>query len=311
MSCAAGTHDDFGGPSDSDTANEGGLGLDGTPGAPNGGTPVIYANTDDSLYAMDPTSKSVVLIGAFTGGSGSMTDCAVDGTGQLFVNSTSAIYSAAIPASGSGPVVLSLKTSLPTTSKFYALGFTPAGVLESGESLIAGDGAGELYYVDVSGPSATPMKVSFFGPWLAGDPAPGRKGDLWSLSGDLVFYMDGATPRGLATLRDCYSTSGGTPKCDNTNDVFAEIDMTALKTAFDTKTPQNVRKRIIGSGTGVGELYGAGAWDDKFYAFSRNPAQLVEIDSTGAATIVNSFGSIANGWSGAGVTTKAKITVIK
>jgi hypothetical protein len=54
-----------------------------------------------------------------------------------------------------------------------------------------------------------------------------------------------------------------------------------------------------------------GAWDDKVYAFGRGPAQLVEMDSAGSGSVVNVFSDISNGWSGAGVTTKAKITVIK
>lgn len=285
---------------------DGGLAGDGAPGPGGDGTPIVYGNTDDSLYSMDPGTKKVVLIGKFSGGTGTMTDCAVNGEGQLFVNSATAVYSAALPTGGTGPVALTLKTALPSTSKFYALGFTPAGVLEAGESLIAGDGAGDLYYIDTSGPSATPQKLGVFGAWTSGDPGPGTTGDLWTLSGDVLFYMDGATPRGLATLRACTKS-----KCQNTNDVLAEIDMVALKKAFDTKTTQDVRKRIIGGGAGVGELYGIGAWDDTVYAFGRNPAALVGIDPTGSATVLSSFPSITNGWSGAGVTTKAKVTVIR
>jgi len=319
--CAVGNHDPSAGPNgsnpglqaDGGTGNDSGLNVDGAPSPGTDGTPVVYAHTDDSLYAMDPATKAVTLVGAFVGGTGGMTDCAVDGNGNLFVNSTSAVYAAALPAGGTGPVNLTLKTTLPAGSKFYALGFTPAGVLEAGETLLAGDGAGDVYYIDTSTSTTTPIKLGIFGPWLAGDPGPGRSGDLWTLSGDLLFYMDGSTPRGLATLRSCYSSSygGGSPKCESTNDVFAEIDMAALKTAFDTKSPQNIRKRIIGSGSGVGSLFGVGAWDDKSYAFSRSPAQLVQIDSTGAGLVINEFPAITNGWSGACVTTKAKITVIK
>lgn len=282
----------------------------GTPGTGTDATPIVYGHSDDSLYAMDPSTKTVSLIGKFTGGSGSMTDCAVDGQGHLFVNSTSVVYSATLPAGGTGDVALSVKTTLPAGSKFYALGFTPAGVLQPQETLIAGDGSGDLYWIDTSTASATPVKIGVFGGWKPGDPAPSRSGDVWALSGDLLFYLDGTTPRGLATLRTCYTSKGST-KCDNTNDVFAEIDMVALKNAFDTKTPQNVRKQIIGAGSHVGELFGLGAWGDKSYAFSRNPAQLVEIDGAGTGTVINAFPAITNGWSGACVTTKAKITVVK
>ena len=315
--CAAGSNTDPGSAGHDSggglqvDGGDGGLSGDGGPIGPGDGTPVIYANTDDSLYSMDPTTKKVTLIGKFTGGTGSMTDCAVNGEGKLFVNSTTEVYSAALPAGGAGPVTLTLKTTLPTASKFYALGFTPAGVLEPDESLIAGDGAGDLYFIDTTGPAATPLKLGVFGSWTSGDPGPGKVGDLWTLSGDVVFYMDGATPRGLATLRACTPSATGKPKCQSTNDVLAEIDMTALKKAFDTKSPANVRKRIIGGGAGVGELYGVGAWDDTVYAFGRNPAQLVGINGSGAGASLETFSSITNGWSGAGVTTKAKISVIR
>ena len=127
--CAVGTHDPAsdglspgGSQLDAGPGGDGGLyGVDGAPSPGTDGTPTIYGHTDDSLYAMDPTTKAVTLVGAFSGGSGSMTDCAVDGNGRLFVNSSSAVYSAALPAGGVGPVALTLKTSLPSGSKFYAL----------------------------------------------------------------------------------------------------------------------------------------------------------------------------------------------
>jgi hypothetical protein len=321
LSCAAGSNPSSGGPvQDTGTdggfavdvgGSDGGLNVDTAPTEGGDGTSVVYAHTDDSLYAMDPATKGVSLIGKFVGASSGLTDCAVDRDGHLFVNSTSVVYTAALPAGGTGDVALSVNTTLPSDSKFYALGFTPAGVLEAGETLIAGDGAGDLYWIDTSSSSATPVKLGVFGAWMPGDPGPGRSGDTWALSGDVLFYMDGSTPRGIATLRSCYSSSGGSPKCQTTNDVFAEIDMAALKTAFDTRSPQNVRKRIIGGGSHVGQLYGLGAWDDESYAFSRGPAQLVQIDGAGTGTVINDFPSITNGWSGACVTTKAKISVIK
>jgi len=279
-------------------------------------TTTIYAQTDTELYSMDPATKTVTDIGPFAGNTGAITDLAVDASGALWVNSASAIYSVALPASGTGTVQLTLKTTLPSSSRFYALGFVPAGVLGTGESLIAGDGAGDLYFVDTSGPSATPQKLGSFGAWKSGDPSNGKSGDLWTLSGDVVFYMDGTTPRGIATLRPC-STKSGSTTCDNTNDVLAEIDMVALKSAYTSKTAaSSLRKQLIGGGSGHGHLFGIGAWEANVYAFSRvdsttsAPAQLLQIGSAGTATVLQSFPSITAGWSGAGVTTKATITVL-
>ena len=286
-----------------------------------GGTSLVYAHTDTELYSLDPATKAVTKIGPFTGNTGSITDLAIAGDNSMFVNSTTEIYSATLPAGGTGNVVLTLKTTLPSGLKFYALGFTPAGVLGAGEALIAGDGNGDLYYVDTSAASTTPQKLGSFGAWQSGDPGPGRSGDQWTLSGDVVFYMDGAIPRGLATLRACFTSSTGKTKCQNTNDVLAEVDMDALKAAYASKSAApTLRKRILGtSGSGFGRLFGIGAWEDKVYAFSRNetttspavPAQLIVLDSTGVGTSAQSFPAITAGWSGAGVTTKAKISIIK
>jgi hypothetical protein len=316
--CATGSEkDSVGVPQD---GGPGGLQTgDSQPGPAGGGATLIYAHTDTELYSMDPTTKAVTDIGPFAGNNGSITDLAVDAAGHLFVNSTTEIYSAQLPAGGTGTVQVTLKTTLPSGSKFYALGFVPAGVLESGEAMIAGDGAGDLYFIDTTGPSATPLRLGSFGKWRTGDPAPGQAGDFWALSVDVVFYMSGSTPHGIATLRDCYQKSGTTsPTCDNTNDVLAEIDMTALANAYKTKTAAtSLRKQILGGGTQHGRLFGIGAWEANVYAFSRNdtksgePAKLLQIDGTGAATELQSFPAITAGWSGAGVTSAATITVIQ
>lgn len=301
-------------------------------GGPGPGTSIVYANTDTELWSMDPATKAVTKIGAFGGSSGSITDVAVDGDGNVYVNSTTEVYTAALPAGGTGTVALTLKTSLPTTYKFYALGFVPKGVLTPGEALIAGDDGGDLYYIDTSTSSSTPQKLGSFGSFQSGDPNPSSKAvvgkDLWTLSGDVIFYIDadGTTPRGLASLRSCYTKSGSTkPTCYSDNDAIAEIDMAALKANFDSKgSSASLKKRFLGGSTpsGTGRLFGMGAWGDSIYAFSRDykgsttggaavPAELVQIGSTGVGSVLNSFGSITNGWSGAGVTTKAKITIIK
>ncbi len=282
-----------------------------------GGQTFIYAHTDTELYSMDPKTQKLTDIGAFAGGSGSITDLAVNAKGDVWVNSETAIYTATLPAGGTGPVQLTLKTSLPSGSKFYALGFVPAGYLQADEALIAGDSAGSLYYIDTSGSSATPQNLGSFGSYQAGDPSPAKSGDLWTLSGDVVFYTDsGGAVRGLATLRSCYTSSSGSVSCSSKNDVLAEVDMNALKTAFTSKSPAtSLRKQILGSGTGYGRLFGIGAWEQNVYAFSRasgttTPAMLLQIGSNGAATVLQTFSSITAGWSGAGVTTTATITVL-
>jgi hypothetical protein len=265
------------------------------------GPPLIYAHTDTELYSMDPTTHAVTDIGPFSDGSGStptITDLAVDGSGDVFVNSETAIYTATIPTSGTGTVNITLRAQLQTGTKFYALGFTPAGTLESGESLIAGDSAGSLYYIPSTGSSVVPQNLGGFG-------------GSWELSGDVVFFTSNGSTIGLATIRQC------DPTCDTKNDSLAEIDMAALKQAYTSQTPSTaLLQQVLGSGTGFGDLFGIGAWGSSVYAFSREqsggtPAQLVQVDSSGTGTSLQSFTNITSGWSGAGVTTKAPVTILQ
>jgi hypothetical protein len=295
-----------GGGSGNDAASgagdDSGHGLVGDSGSGTGtsGPAVIYAHTDAELYSMDPNTHQVTDIGPFSDGSGqtpTITDLAVDGSGDVYVNSETAIYKATLPASGTGTVTLTLQTQLETGTKFYALGFTPPGTLESGESLIAGDSAGDLYYIPSTGASVVPQNLGGFG-------------GNWELSGDVVFYTSGGATIGLATIRSCSSS------CDTKNDSLAEIDMAALEQAFTSQSPSSqLLQQLLGSGTGFGDLFGIGAWGDSVYAFSReessgSPAQLVQIVSSGAGTSLQSFPNITEGWSGAGVTTKAPVTIV-
>jgi hypothetical protein len=278
----------------------------GSEDAATGTVQLIYAHTDTELYSMDPTTHAVTDIGPFQVNgsvpSDAVTDLAVDAEGNVWVNTESDVYKADVPTTP-GPVALTLQTTTSSSSKFYALGFAPAGVLGSGEGLVAGDGNGELWYINTSGSNATPQDLGGFGSDPSGDP--------WELSGDVVFYTQNGAPTGLATIRSCSSSKGD---CEKSNDYLAAIDMSALSQAFSSGTPGTLLKGTYGTGTGVGELFGLGAWGDAAYGFAReqssSPAQLVQIDgTTGTGTPLQTFPDITSGWSGAGVTTKASISV--
>lgn len=281
----------------------------------------VYANTDDTLYQMDPLSKGVVEIGKFDGldtaKNEDMTDIAVDADGRVFGISAFStgggnVYELTVPASP-GTVSITRKRTLPTTVRFYALAFAPKGTLGAAEQLVAGDDNGTLWYVPTDGSSA--VKIGDFGTVASGDPGGGTAGQSWQLSGDIAFFSNGGTPVGIATVRPCTDTS-----CKADNDVVIEIDMTALA----KKDPKaNLKKRFIGAASGYGRLFGIGAWNDQVYAFQRsststtspNPAALVGISLvTGKGTMLKEFSDITaakNGWSGAGVTTAAKIVLPK
>jgi hypothetical protein len=302
VGCAVGTFAN--GDGKQGFSSDGGYSLNGDGGSMASGASVIYAHSDTELYSLDPTTSVMIDIGPFDDGSGNLsaiTDLAVNGTGDVWVNSESAIYRATLP-NGQGPVTLSLVANIALGSGqyFYALGFAPAGVLGTGETLVAGDNNGVLYAIETNGQTT---ELGSFGT--------NSSGSTYELSGDVMFFMQSGTPRGLATVRTC----GKSGTCDTTNDILAEINVPAMTTAYQTKTvAASLTKQLLGSGTGYGRLFGIGAWNNQVFAFSRTsgdtPAQLIAIDGTGTGQVVQSFAQITGGWSGAGVTTTATVTIL-
>jgi len=309
-------------PGGGDQGGDGGLALNGdsSQGGSSSMTTSIYANSDTALYTVDPASKAVTLVGQFEGigggtGDDAVTDLAVNAEGEVYVNTETVVYKVTLPASG-GPVPLTRVATIATSGSqyFYALAFAPPGVLGAGETLVGGDGNGEVWSIDpVSGAT---QDLGNFGPVL------GDSRHIFGVSGDIVFYLDSSSmPTGLATIRSC--DSSGT--CTETDDYLAGIDMTALANAYTSHTPAasllgglyGGSSTSTGSGTGYGKLFGLGAWGGEVYAFARAgssgspPPQLVLIDTTtGLGTVApSSSGFSSGGWSGAGVSTRASVTV--
>jgi hypothetical protein len=292
----------------------------GAPGGGEAGTTVvtIYGNTDTALYSLDPMTHDVALIGQFSGFSGgtdddSATDCAVNAAGDVYVNSESVVYKATLPTAA-GTVVLTKVASIALASKqkFYALAFAPAGVLGAAETLVGGDGSGELWSIDTT--SGATRDLGGFGS------DPDDTNDILALSGDIVFYSVAGTPTGIATIRSCESSGSD---CSTKSDYLAGIDMTALAAAYASGTPASSLLAGIyggasgstGNGTGYGELFGLGVWEGTVFGFGNaldsNPPSLVSINtSTGVGSLISdSFGFSTGGWSGAGVSTTTTVTI--
>lgn len=288
---------------------------DGGVGAGDGGvattSTLIYANTDDTLYTLDPATNAVTVVGAMSGADGNVTDCAVNAEGELYVNSATTIYRATLPGSGKGSVALKKVASIGSSAqKFFALAFAPPGVLGTGETLVGGDDVGELWAIDAT--TGATKRLGGFG---------SSKTGVYALSGDVVFYTDASgKPTGLATIRAC--KSGGT-SCTTNNDFLAGIDMAALTQAYASGTPAKSLLAGIyggsaaGPGPGIngGELFGLGAWEGNVYGFERasanngKPALLLVDTNNGTGTRLPSTETFTNGWSGACVTTKVTVTV--
>jgi hypothetical protein len=316
-----------------------GLGDSGGGDAPADGsvktTILIYANTDTELYSLNPMMNTVTDIGPFAGTVGdasydkTITDVAVDAEGDVYVISETELYKAALPKGvdggvGTGTVNLTPIAPITTTTStgyddFYALAFAPKGFLGSGETLIGGDSNGELWSIDTT--TGATQDLGNFGP------VPGSTtGQIFALSGDMVFYTDSMSkPTGLATIRPC--TTGKDATCVETNDYLAGIDMTALAAAYTGKTHTTSllggiyggTSTTVGPGTTYGEIYGLGAWEGTVFGFTRaetgktdpHPPQLLTIDTTsGKGTVVPvAVDFTTNGWSGAGVSTTTTITI--
>ncbi|HEY1690888.1 MAG TPA: hypothetical protein VGG39_01925 [Polyangiaceae bacterium] len=313
-----------GGGSSGGTSSSGGLVGDGGTVVTEGGdgsvtvTNTVYANTDDTLYSVNPQTQAVTPIGPMVGTSdsntdGTVTDVAVDGSGDVYVNTESVIYKAVLPAGGTGTVQLQQVKALTGSTKFYALAFAPVGALDpNNETLVGGDSAGNLWSIDTS--SGASKNLGNFGADAS------QSGHTFELSGDLVFYLDAqGNPTGLATIRSCPSGGSGT-SC--TGDYLAGVNMTNLKAAYSGTAGASLLGGIYGSsssgpgaGTGFADVFGLAAWDSTVFGFTRYTKTaaptLITIDTTsGAGTQVKTFSFPNNdGWSGAGVTTKVTISV--
>ena len=277
----------------------------------------IYAHTDDTLYTLDPMTMTPTEVGAFAGlgggdGDTAVTDLAVDGKGDVYVNSETVLYQVALPTGGTGTVNITRVAKLGGGASFYALAYAPVGALDDAEeALVGGDSKGTLWSIDAATGDA--FALGDFGP----DPV--EDGNVLGLSGDVVFYTStNGAPLGLATIRSC-PPKGGT--CGK--DYLASIDMAAIKTAYSTKTAAtsllggvygSPAAGQLGNGTGFYGVYGLGAWNAQVFGFTRNRAslgpQLITIDTTtGAGTAAAPPFAFTNGWSGAGVTTKVAIII--
>ena len=283
-----------------------------------------YAHTATTLFTIDPANptQAPVQIGDFDclGGSGqdySMTDIAVNETGELWGISSHYVY----PLQISGTTVhcvSSYALNAPNGVVFYGLTFAPTGVLGSGEVLVAANTAGELYSVVQSGNGVTLTQHGTFGDVPTNDgrghnyPSDSSTGNTvgkaWELSGDIVFVKGSGSsgPLGFATVRDC-ATPPATSKCSNV-DTLIEIDVGMLMNATTQSVTKSIRGQVVKSSTcndpanqSYGGMYGIAASGASVYGFA-HAGSIVQIDNNdGTACLVQSTPS--QQWDGAAITT--------
>jgi len=300
----------------------------GQSGTGGGGPHIIYADTDDTLFTLDPTDPTLAIttVGKIDciGPSGTpgqqstaMTDLAVDKSQNIWGLSSYAVRPLTIQNGmvhcGTEvyvhvPDPNSTNPSFPYI-KFEALTFAPEGVIKPNEVLVAGDTAGELWSIE---PPGTISQHGQFGTVPADDGhghAYQYPGKLWELSGDIVFLANNGNPVGFATVRDCMNPPDNT-NCDPI-DTLIEIDMSALAQQGTQNVTKSIRGQIVKSPScgdtsgGYGSMYGIASWNDKVFGFSRS-GNLVEISNVdGSACLVKNYPMDL--FSGAAVTTVAPV----
>jgi len=309
-------------------------GISSTTSGGTGGMAVssAYLHTATSLYTFDPSNPSTapVYVGDFDclgSGSGqdySMTDLAVNSTGELWAISSHYVYP--IQISGSTVhCVDSYALNAPSGVVFYGLTFAPAGVLGSGEVLVGANTAGQLYSIEQNGNGITLTQRGTFGtvPQNDGhghnypsDSSTGNTvGSAWELSGDIVFLANNGNPLGFATVRDCKSPPS-TSNCSNT-DTLIEINVGMLATATTQSVTQSVRGQVVKSAsctdtshTSYGGMYGIAASGSSVFGLAHGTSSaggsIVQIDNNdGSACLVQS--SPSQQWDGAAITTVAQV----
>jgi hypothetical protein len=233
-----------------------------------GGTVLVYAHSDDTLYTVDPTTRNVVRVGSFAfptdGRMHTMTDLAVDAMGRITGVTQDALYTID-PMSARCTLIRALPTT--NTRVFVGLSWLPVGALDpAAEVLVGGATDGTLWRID-----ATTGQTRMVGTLPSG----------WGISGDLVSI------RGAATYATVRRTSG-----TSTTDTLVTLTFGS-----------GVTMRTIGE-VGFRSLYGLGYWRQTLYGFSRAGELIAIAANTGRGTRVS---MPAMQFSGAGVTTVASI----
>jgi hypothetical protein len=271
------------------------------PAVGDAGKVLFYANSDTTLYELDPDDLSapMVKVGDFDCvGPGKdtsvFTDVAVDKEGSVFGVSPAASWPLALGA----PVHCAAKWPLPYDTHFNGLTVAPEGTVAPTEALIGGNATGQLYAIDAT--SGAPTVVGTLGT----DAVTGRP---WTVSGDMVFMANQGSPIGFATVRTCTTTT----TCTFT-DTLVELDVKAIRPGTQSVL-KSVRGPIVkgawctnpASPQSFGSIFGIVAYRDKVYGFSRK-GDFIEIhNDDGSACLVWSDPNVK--FAGAGITTVAPV----
>jgi hypothetical protein len=246
----------------------------------------VFGHSADTLYKLEPISKTVTVVGKF---SGVDTSCGIgEGMWDIALDKDGNMYGSVAIAGGdcttiAGEMVKIDKTTGTTTELGTSAGafpnslsFVPAGTIDPTNEVLVGYNSDAYLRIDPTTGATTTI----------GNLNPNSTGQTWYSSGDIVSIIGGKT----------YLTATLDPS-GSANDSILEVDPvhgTALN--------------VIGQ-VGFGKVWGLGFWAGTAYGFDEG-GDLFSIDLTsGASTPIPLGGGISNvSFYGAGNTTAAPLT---
>jgi predicted small secreted protein len=208
-SCGTGTSSGFGadGGHGGSTSSSGGtddagslLGGDAGPSFPDAGGPsndggggasvtMVYAQSADTLYRLDPASKQVAVVGPFTGGCTSVIDIAIDSSSNAYVTTSNDLWKVSLQTAAC--------THISSGNYPNSLSFVPKGTLDPNAETLVGYFGSQYIRIDT-----TTGLVTNVGALTGG----------YTSSGDIVSVIGGGT---FLTVK------GGSQSCD---DCLLQID---------------------------------------------------------------------------------------
>ncbi len=175
-------------PASQDVINLGEASGDG--GSSDAAAAVVYAESKDTLYVLDPVTKAIKTVGAFTGCT-EVIDIALDKDSNMYATTFDGLYT--IDRTTAACTLVASGSNYPNS-----LSFVPAGTLDPMVEALVGYVGGTYVHIDTKSGAITML---------------GSIGQSYSSSGDIVSVKGGGT----------YLTVKGGPK-GTCNDCLIEVD---------------------------------------------------------------------------------------
>jgi hypothetical protein len=184
--------------------------------------PVVYGQSASVLYAINPTSKAVVKVGAFVGcDTSGVIDIALDKSSKMYATTFQGVYT--VDTSNAACTLLASGTTYPNS-----LSFVPAGTVDPSVEALVGYQGSSYVRIDTTTGALTTI---------------GSLGGTYSSSGDIVSVIGGGT----------YLTVTGGTDC-SANDCLVEVNPTTG--ALITNYGSVQHSQVYGLAFWAGNVYG-------------------------------------------------------